>query len=121
MKSFKLYTGNEDETKNSDNNSTTVVGSSLVGLILLAGTIWYFWGSGFERQVSKNADTIYSQVSSDAVQQYEITKRNGNKTDICVQAGLVSAAYLQAKDEPNYQKWKQIENSDCSNSGINFK
>lgn len=35
-----------------------------------------------------------------------------------VKAGFVSAAYLQAQDEPNYQNWKNIEKADCEKAGI---
>jgi len=34
--------------------------------------------------------------------QYEIAARHGGAIDVCVQAGLVTAAYLQAKDESHY-------------------
>jgi len=40
------------------------------------------------------------------------------RSEICVQAGMVSAAYLQANDEPNYQKWKAIEKTDCKTAGL---
>jgi len=33
-------------------------------------------------------------------------------------AGLVSAAYLQAKDEANYNKWKEIEKEDARAAGM---
>lgn len=36
-------------------------------------------------------------------------KQQGNAKSICVQAGLVSAAYLQVKEEGKYQCWKKIE------------
>jgi len=63
-------------------------------------------------------EDIYNQVALDAVDQYEIAKRQGDKISICVQAGLVSASYLQAKDEPNYIKWKKIESNDCRRAGL---
>ncbi len=53
------------------------------------------------------------QVAKDAVEQYEIASRHGAASDICVHAMMVSAAYLQAKDEPNYARWKQTEKADC--------
>jgi hypothetical protein len=62
---------------------------------------------------------INNKVATDAEDQYRIAKNSGKAVDACVSAGLVSAAYLQAKDEPNYQKWKQVESSDCANAGIN--
>ena len=63
-------------------------------------------------------DDIYKQVSDDSVKQYNIAKRQGDKIQICVQAGLVSASYLQANDEENYGKWKSIEKADCERAGI---
>ena len=35
-----------------------------------------------------------------------------------VQASLVAAAYLQAKDEVNYNKWKAIEKAEAKNAGM---
>jgi hypothetical protein len=63
--------------------------------------------------------SIHNKVAQDAIDQYEIVKRNANLVNTCVHAGFVAAAYLQAKDEPNYQKWRSIEVSDCQSAGIN--
>ena len=49
-----------------------------------------------------------------------MAKRNGaGPIDLCVQSGLVSAGYLQAHDEPNYARWKNIEKEVCLSAGIN--
>ena len=61
---------------------------------------------------------IYDQVATDAVDQYNIAKRQGDEIQICVQASLVSAAYLQAEDEPNYRRWKAVEDVDCAAAGL---
>lgn len=61
---------------------------------------------------------IENKVADDAVEQYNIAKRQGDKMQICVQAGFVSAAYLQAKDENNYRKWKSIQKTDCRAAGL---
>lgn len=61
---------------------------------------------------------IENQVAEDAVAQYEMVDRHGSAIDRCVQAGLVSAAYLQAKNEEQYQFWKTIENLNCANAGM---
>lgn len=61
---------------------------------------------------------IHSQVAADAVAQYEIAKRQGDPIQVCVQAGLVSAAYLQAKDEPHYMAAKTTEKADCARAGM---
>jgi hypothetical protein len=67
-----------------------------------------------QREMAK----IEKQVAQDVVKQYEIAKRGGDKMDKCVHAGLVAAAFLQAKDEANYSKWKAIEKSDCAAVGM---
>lgn len=61
---------------------------------------------------------IEQSVALDAEQQYQIAKNQGDKIQICVQAGLVSAAYLQANDQINYNKWKEIEKKDCKKAGM---
>lgn len=71
-----------------------------------------------DAMVDQQMSEIHDQVSEDAVAQYEIAKRQGDPIQICVQAGLVSAAYLQAQDEANYNRWKSIEDSDCARAGM---
>ena len=88
------------------------------GLIVAVGVIWFFFGGGLEKQAAKDMQGIYNQVSADAVKQYDIAKRSGSAMDACVHAGMVAAAYLQAKDEPNYQRWKSTESSDCTTAGL---
>jgi hypothetical protein len=113
MKSFKLT---KEEMGSEDNKGgNNILASGIFVLILMGGGFWYFFGGGLETSTKKSMDDIYKQVSADAVQQYEIAKRQGDKIQICVQAGLVSAAYLQEKNESSYQQWKAIEQEDCSN------
>jgi hypothetical protein len=52
------------------------------------------------------------------VKRYEIAKGSGSAMDVCVQAGLVSAAFLQAKDEDSYGRWKETEKADCARAGV---
>lgn len=68
--------------------------------------------------VEQQMNDINQKVASDAVEQFNMVKRNGDKMEICVQAGMVSAAYLQAKDEANYSKWKQEEKVACAAAGL---
>ena len=90
----------------------------IIGLVLVIGMGWYFFGGGLEQQASSNMSDINNKVASDAVTQYSMTKRSGSKVDVCVQAGLVVAAYLQAKDETNYKQWKSIQTADCAAAGV---
>lgn len=61
---------------------------------------------------------ITTKVAADAVDQYNIAAREGDRMQICVQAGMVSAAYLQAQDEANYRAWKKTEKSACARAGM---
>lgn len=79
----------------------------IVGVIIAVGIAWFFFAGGIEKR-----------VANDAVKQYEMAQRSGTPSDICVQAMLVSASYLQAKDESNYQRWKQTEGADCERAGV---
>ena len=87
----------------------------ILDVLLVLIFIWIISDSG---STGTSMNSLYQQVSTDAVKQYEIAARQGDKIQICVQAGLVSAAYLQAKDEANYQSWKAVEKRDCSRAGM---
>jgi len=91
---------------------------SIITIIILVGLAWYFFGGGLEKQVASDMQSIHNKVANDAVDQYQIAKRNGSRIDICVQAGLVAASYLQAKDETNYRRWKNTEEMDCKSAGL---
>jgi hypothetical protein len=75
-----------------------------IGFVLVA---IYFVGGGIE-----------THVAYDFEEQYNIAKRQGDPMQVCVQAGLVAAAYLQAKDDGNYNKWKAQEKKDCNKAGL---
>lgn len=99
--------------RSKQNNLLGIIGAGIV----VAG-VWFYFGGGLEQQAAKQVGNIYSQVATDAVQQYEIAKRSGTPIDVCIHAGVVSAAFLQAKDEPKYQQWKDAEKSDCRAAGM---
>ncbi len=80
-----------------------------------SGNIWI----EAEIQTASSSD-VSNQVANEFEKQYLMAKRNGaSAVDICVQAGLVSAGYLQSQDESNYSKWKLIEKQDCLAAGVN--
>ena len=78
----------------------------------------FFVGGGWAQQTTKRLKNIHIQVLQDAIDQYNIAKKQGDPTTICVQAGLVSPALLQAKLEEQYIKWKDKEKSDCRAAGL---
>ncbi len=87
-------------------------------MIILIATIGI---SSSKTGISDMLPSIENYVAQDAIKQYEIAKRQGDKVQIYVSAGLVSAAFLQAKDEENYIKWKAIEKEAGKAAGINFE
>lgn len=93
---------------------------STVLVVLLGVGAWIWWMTKSPPGASANPvmRSVHYQVQRDAEQQYEIVKRGGDKVQLCVQAGLVSASYLQANDEAGYQKWSAIERADCARAGI---
>lgn len=91
--------------------SVSLLTLALVSTLLLAAC-------DVEKQAAQNMQNITNQVAADAVKQYWIAKRNGTPIDICVQAGLVSAAYLQAQAESKYREWKGTQTLDCARAGV---
>lgn len=100
------------------NNQSNNAAQSIVTVILFGGLLWYFFGGGLEKQAAKDMQNIQNQVAADSVAQYGIALRNGTAMDRCVQAGMVTAAFLQAQNEANYQKWKAVETKDCASAGV---
>lgn len=68
--------------------------------------------------VAREMARVEKHVIDDFVKQYEIVARSGSAMERCVQAGLVAGAYLQAKDEASYVKWKEKEKADCAEAGM---
>lgn len=110
-----------------EKKSQSMSALQVVGAIIGAGVVIYliygnrlFGGAPSMAQPAQSImDNISQQVAADQIQQYEMVKRNsGTKIEICGQASIIAAAYLNAKDEPNYRKWKDIERADCKAAGM---
>lgn len=71
-------------------------------------------------QANEEMSHIENQVAKDAEEQYNIALRQGDKMQIAVQASMVAQAYLQAKDEANYKKWKDIEKKANKEAGLDM-
>ena len=92
--------------------------NAVITLAVLAAVGWYFFGGGLEKSTNKTKADIHQQVAQDALDQYKIAAQHGTAMDRCVQAGFVTAAFLQAKDESNYALWKHTEKDDCAAAGV---
>ncbi len=82
--------------------------------------VLYLYGGGLDWQVEKEFQRIQQQVAKDFEKQYFIAKRNGSAIDAYTQAMLVATSYLQANDEANYRKWKNIAQQEGKREGKDF-
>ena len=85
-----------------------------IGFVLVAAVI----AVGCEELAESEMDRIEDEVAEDQVKQYKLAEKGGDKMEICVNAGIVAAAYKQADDEKNYLKWKDKEKADCKAAGL---
>jgi hypothetical protein len=81
--------------------------AAIIVVPLAAVAVWFMLQGG-----------INQKVANDSIDQYNIAKQQGNKIQICLSAGLVAAAFLQAKDDENYRIWMNTETSDCTAAGM---
>ena len=94
------------------------VTQSLILFSFGIGVIWFLWVNQMAGNSNNPLQLIETHVADDAVKQFEIAERQGDKVQVCAQAGLVAAAELQAKDDAAYAKWKSIEKSVCYQAGL---
>jgi hypothetical protein len=92
----------------------------LVAYIVFLVIIAFYYGYARNVMARNDTDSIKTKVAADmqdmnnraaedAVQKYEIVARQGDKRQMYWQARRCAAAYLEAKDEANYDKWKATE------------
>jgi predicted ferric reductase len=91
---------------------------AIVSVVIFVLLMYYLFGGGMDSQVENDMQKIENKVAIDAEKQYEIAKNGGDKMQTYIQASLVATAYLQAKDEVNYNKWKAIEKEEARNAGV---
>lgn len=68
-----------------------------------------------QKEAIKNA---HKAMIDRSLRQYEIVKRQGSATDVCIHANAIQGAYLGAEDEANYAKWRVIAQNDCKVAGV---
>jgi hypothetical protein len=101
-------------SRNADEQTVRPIFVAVCALVVA----WYFFDGAVEKHTAEDMPRIESQAVNDMVRQYGIANRTGNAADVCVHAGLVSAAALQAKDSEVYEHWKRIESDDCARAGL---
>lgn len=101
-----------------DVNKKGSVLKGAVAIVFLVGMLWFFFGGGDTKMAQNKMDEIAIQVAQDQIKQYNIAVSGGDKLQIYTQASLVAQAFLQAKDEENYKKWKDIEKKAAAEAGM---
>lgn len=61
---------------------------------------------------------IYDNVATEQSDRYDtvLMSKSSSMIDLCVQAGIVAASYLQANRAAEYNKWKATEREDCKSA-----
>jgi len=94
-----------------------IKGGYVKKILILLSVLFLF---SCDKLIEKEMDSIHRQVIKDSIDQLNIAIKGGDPIDICVYAGMLSAAYLQAKDEEGYIKAKAFEKKACENAGIPY-
>lgn len=112
LNTVKLKT---EYNKKESTKTVKIAVSSIITFFAIWILIVVLGNAASKDMAPKEIAKIKNEVALDAERQFYMAKRQGDKMQTYVQAGLVSAAYLQANDELNYDKWKVIQDS-CERS-----
>ena len=82
----------------------------IVLVVVAVITVPIVYTKMLHKQTANTMHNIEMQVANDAVTQFEMVARTGDDMQMYAQAGMCAQAFLQAKDEANYRKWKDVEN-----------
>lgn len=81
---------------------------ALIVFAIILGVAYFAEGGVEDTLVENQMQKTYNKVTKDAIEQYNIVKKTGDAIQAYTQAEMVAQAFLQAKDEENYNKWKKI-------------
>jgi hypothetical protein len=70
------------------------------------------------QQIQEMDQHMADNAVSDAIKEYEAARLGTDKSQIYVKAGAVTAAYMDANDQNNYLKWRDIEKQAAVEAGI---
>lgn len=73
----------------------------LLALAILAGAM------------AASEKAVTSEVVRDSIKEYNTARETGDMASVCVHAGLVKEACIQAHDEKCAKEWAEIEKADC--------
>jgi hypothetical protein len=103
QKSKKAISAQSPLGKVGTKSLTTDTKFLIYGALFLAAT---FVGGGITVRSATNA--FHRQMISDAVAQFRIVEAGTDIYQKSIRAGVVAEAYLMAKDNENYHRWKKL-------------
>ncbi len=107
---------NEEEKKAHQKQKT----NGIILSVLILFVLFFLPPILFGSLTNGIGSSIEKQVISDSIRQYNIAVRTGNYMDAYVQAGIITAAYLQTENEAKYVEWKAIQKRLGRTLGIPF-
>jgi hypothetical protein len=91
---------------------------SLFGFATLA--MLAYWASLAAPPAATRAALIlrsaYEEEADDAVRQYRVALKQGNKAELCFFSGMIASAYSDDKEQQT--AWQQREGLDCAAAGM---
>jgi hypothetical protein len=95
-----------------------VCGLGLLGVLLVCFVAMHNTPLQLAGVQADSLPDIHQQAINDSITQYGMTQRSGTPIDVCLRAGLVAEAYLQANQETGYKQWKITQHRDCLRAGV---
>lgn len=71
-----------------------------------------------QQAYESSVNAVYSEVTQQLIEEYNIAKRQGDKMQTYVSAGMVCQGMLSDRNELGYRKWKEIEKQCAVEVGI---
>lgn len=78
-----------------------IIGAGLLAIVALVG------------MMRASGAIVHGEVVRDCIREYDAARATGDAASICVHAGLVKEACIQAHDETCAKAWAEIEKRDC--------
>jgi len=94
---------------NSELSAKQIIGYSVFAIIMIAILL----KNESNHDANATLKNIHHQVAADAMSAFDLAIKANDQPSACVQAGIVTASFLQAGDDTNYRQWLGIKGRVC--------
>lgn len=88
--------------------SSTLSAMKVAGSLVIFAVTFLAIMKGVDWIAMRNVDEGRVALARSAEAEYEIATRAGDTGKACLRAGMAADAYLSAKQEANYLRWKAV-------------